>query len=306
MQIERNEIRVFVAVIEEGGFSRAAERLHLSQSAVSQTISNLEHKLGTGLLVRGRTTAPTEAGLRMLRFAQTVLHEEYTALQDIQQIKSGALSTLNLAMNSMVNRFHGRDLMLTFCRRNPLTRLKLDVAPSREIISGVDEDRWELGFGPFQHRMPGHFVARRYLEEERVLVVHRAHPEFEALIARPQKALAKIPLITSYLDDAARRPGFERLRDAFSSVWEVSHLDLRLALAEAGMGVTFVSDRLLAELDGFERIAGVDFATIHRDVGVYYKKHKPLSEGAKRFVAICEETFASGALSSGANTPPTP
>jgi DNA-binding transcriptional LysR family regulator len=292
VQIERNEIRAFVAVIEEGGFSRAAERLNLSQSAVSQTIANLEHKLGTALLARGRGAAPTEAGLRLLRFAQAMIQEERSTLEDIQQIKSGALSTLNLAMNSMVNRFHGRELMLTFCQRNPLTRLKLDVAPSREIISGVDEDRWELGFGPFQHKMPGHFDARAYLEEERVLVVHRAHPQFDQLVNHPDKALAKVPLITSYLDEAARRPGLERLRDAFSSVWEVSHLDLRLALAEAGMGVTFVSDRLLAELNGFERIRAVDFGTIHRKVGLYYKKHRPLSEGAKRFVAICEERFS--------------
>ena len=47
MQIERNELRCFHAVIEAGGFSRAAERLDLSQSAVSQAIANLEHRLGT-------------------------------------------------------------------------------------------------------------------------------------------------------------------------------------------------------------------------------------------------------------------
>jgi hypothetical protein len=54
MQVERHEIRVLSAVIEEGGFSRAAERLNVSQSAVSQAIANLEHKLNTALLVRGR------------------------------------------------------------------------------------------------------------------------------------------------------------------------------------------------------------------------------------------------------------
>jgi hypothetical protein len=53
MQIERNEIRCFHAVVEAGGFSRAAERLDLSQSAVSQAIANLEHRLGAMLLRRG-------------------------------------------------------------------------------------------------------------------------------------------------------------------------------------------------------------------------------------------------------------
>ena len=52
MQIERHEIRVFSAVVEEGTFSRAAERLNVSQSAVSQTIANLEHKLDAVLIER--------------------------------------------------------------------------------------------------------------------------------------------------------------------------------------------------------------------------------------------------------------
>ena len=155
MQIERNEIRVFSAVVEEGGFSRAAERLNVSQSAVSQTIANLEHKLNAPLLLRGRKPTLTEAGIRLHSYAQNVIHEEALALEDIQQIKTGALSTLNLAMSSVINRFHGTQLMLEFCERNPLTRLKLDVAPSREIVAGVDEGRWELGFGPFQQQMPG-------------------------------------------------------------------------------------------------------------------------------------------------------
>ena len=54
MQIERQEIRVFAAVVEQGGFGRAAETLDVSQSAVSQAIANLEHKLDSPLLLRGR------------------------------------------------------------------------------------------------------------------------------------------------------------------------------------------------------------------------------------------------------------
>jgi DNA-binding transcriptional LysR family regulator len=291
MQIERHEIRVLSAVIEEGGFSRAAERLNVSQSAVSQAIANLEHKLNTALLVRGRVPRLTEAGLRLFRFAQTMINEERNALDDISQIKSGALSTLNLAMNSLVNRFYATSLLLKFCERNPLTRLKLDVVPSREIVYGVDEDRWELGFGPFQHQMPGHFVVRGCFEEQRLLVAHRSHPRFDMLIKEPMKVLGEVTLITSYLDEATKRPGHERLRDLFASVWEVSHLELRLALLKAGKGVTFLSDRLLADQDGFVAIPNLEFGTIRRTVGVYYKKHKPLSEAAKRFLAIVESEF---------------
>ena len=56
MHMERNEIRVFNAVVEERGFSRAAERLNVSQSAVSQTIANLEHTRGMGAPQREQGT----------------------------------------------------------------------------------------------------------------------------------------------------------------------------------------------------------------------------------------------------------
>lgn len=293
MQIERNEIRVFSAVVEEGGFSRAAERLHISQSAVSQAVANLEHKLDTRLLLRDGRPRLTEAGKRLLSFAQSLIDEEQRALADIQRIRTGALSTLNLAMNSVVSRVYGRALMLEFCERNPLTRLKLDVAPSREIIYGVEEDRWELGFGPFQQHMPGDFVTTPFFTEQRLLVVHEAHPDFAALKGATGEELAAVTLLTSYLDDSIRRAGQEqRLRNQFASVWEVSNLELRLALAEAGKGVTYLSNRLLEQLTGFHPIEGLEISRFDRAVGLYYKRHRALSEGARRFIAICERHFA--------------
>ena len=291
MQIERHEIRVFSAVVEEGGFSRAAERLNVSQSAVSQTVANLEHKLDAQLLIRGGKPTLTEAGKRLFSFAQMVIKQELDALDDIAQIRTGSLSTLSLAMSSMFNRFYGKQLLLEFCERNPLTRLKLDVAPSRELIYGVDEDRWELGIGPFQTRMPGHFATRPFFQETRLLVVHENHPRFKALMQAPEEELKSVTLLTSYLDDATKRPGSERLRNQFASVWEVSHLELRLALGEAGKGVTYISDRLLADLGGYHPIGGLETSTIARVVGLFHKKHQALSEGAKRFIAICQNQF---------------
>ena len=100
-------------------------------------------------------------------------------------------------------------------------------------------------------------------------------------------------LLTSYLDDATRRPGQEqRLRNQFASVWEVSNLELRLALAEAGKGVTYLSNLLLDRLDGFHPIGGLEISRFEREVGLYYKRHRALSEGARRFIAICESHFA--------------
>jgi len=292
MHIERNEIRCFHAVIEAGGFSRAAERLELSQSAVSQAIANLEHRLGAVLLRRGNPPQLTEAGIRLLRYAETVLNEERETLADIAQIKSGALSTLSLALSAPVNARFGIDLLRAFSERNPLTRFKVVVAPSREIVHGVSDGRWELGFGPLQHTMPDYFAVHPCFSETRRLVVARDHPSRNALLRDPQATLRTLPLMTSYVDDLTRRPGGDRLRNAFASVWEISHMDLRLALVAEGKGVTYVSD-LVSDLPGeLVPIDGLPFSSIDRQVGVYHLRHQPLSQAGVRFLALCRERWS--------------
>jgi len=72
--MELRELSAFVAVVEEGGLSAAARRLHVSQPALSQTISGLERELRMKLLVRSSTgTRPTEAGVTLLAEARAVL-----------------------------------------------------------------------------------------------------------------------------------------------------------------------------------------------------------------------------------------
>ena len=291
MQIERNELRCFHAVIEAGGFSRAAERLDLSQSAVSQTIANLEHRLGTRLLRRGNPPQPTEAGIRLLRFAETTLNEEREALADIGQIKSGALSTLSLALSPSANSRIGVALLKEFCERNPLTRLKIVVAPSREIVHGVGEGRWELGFGPFHHTMPAHFALRPCFSENRRLMIARDHPARGALARDAVGTMRGLPLLTSFLDDSTRRPTGERLRDAFGSVWEVSHMELRLALVADGKGVTYVSDLVMSVPPQLVPVDGLPYSNIDRQVGAYHLKHQPLSQAGMRFLALCHERW---------------
>jgi DNA-binding transcriptional LysR family regulator len=291
MQIERHELRCFHAVIEAGGFSRAAERLDLSQSAVSQTIANLEHRLGASLLKRGTPPQPTEAGIRLLRFAEATLNEERETLADIGQIKSGALSTLSLALSPGVNARLGVTLLKEFCERNPLTRLKVVVAPSREIVHGVGEGRWELGFGPFHHNMPAHFALHPCFAEIRRLMIARDHPARPGLLRDSANALRELPLVTSYLDEMTRRPSGERLRDAFGSVWEVSHMELRLALVADGKGVTYVSDLLTQVPTQLVPVEGLPYSQIDRQVGAYHLKHQPLSQAGTRFLALCHEKW---------------
>lgn len=82
--MEIRELRAFVAVAEEGGMSAAARRLHVSQSALSQTIQSLERQLGAQLLVRDYAGArPTDTGKALLAEARALLDHHDRALAAI-------------------------------------------------------------------------------------------------------------------------------------------------------------------------------------------------------------------------------
>ena len=70
-------LRSFVSVVDAGGFTRASQRVHRTQAAVSQQIKRLEQSLGCPLFVRdgggGRRVTPTEAGERLLAYARRIL-----------------------------------------------------------------------------------------------------------------------------------------------------------------------------------------------------------------------------------------
>jgi DNA-binding transcriptional LysR family regulator len=80
--MELRELSAFVAVVEEGGMSAASRRLHVSQSALSQTVSALERELGVTLLERTSTgVRPTEAGTTLLAEARAVLARYHQAVR---------------------------------------------------------------------------------------------------------------------------------------------------------------------------------------------------------------------------------
>jgi DNA-binding transcriptional LysR family regulator len=97
--VELRELAAFVAVVEEGGLSAAARRLHVSQPALSQTVSGLERELRVKLLQRGSTgTRPTDAGVTLAGEARAVLARYEQALQVMARYSGGGGGILRLGI----------------------------------------------------------------------------------------------------------------------------------------------------------------------------------------------------------------
>ena len=293
MRFENSELRAFRAVIEEGGFRRAAESLHVSQSAVSQAVAGLEGKLGLTLIQRGKELRLTDAGRRLFDHAFEVLSSEQQTVEDIAQLRRGQRENLNIALSASINRFHAPELIVQYHRLYPRVRMKVVEMPARNIIYAVLAGTVELGFGPFQKDMQAFRVVPLY-SDSRHLVVSPGHPLFAAIMRGEQEALQQTALITSALDNPELRPSIQRLRDQFSTVWEVSSLLLRIHMVREGLGVTFMDRQVLREhpeCADFHIIDDVSFGTIDKQVGLYSRGDKPLSESAARFVTLCENRW---------------
>lgn len=290
MRLENSELRAFRAVIEEGGFKRGADALHISQSAVSQAVASLEGKLDTPLLIRGKELRLTDAGKRLFDHAVEVLLDEQQTLEDIAQLKQGITKTLSLALSASINRFYAPELISAYYRENPRTRMMIAELPARKIIYEVLSGSVELGLGPFQKDMQAFETVPLYTDT-RHLVVSPRHPDYEAMIRGDESALKLTPLITSVLDSPDMRPAIQRLRDQFSTVWEVTSLALRIHMVSEGMGVTFMDRKLLEDhpvAREFHIMDDVSFGRIHKQVGLYYRAGRQTSAAAAAFVALCE------------------
>src|SRR6185436_13488085 len=91
--MDTRQLAAFCAVVERRSFSQAAERLGVTQPAVSLQIRSLEKRLGRQLLDRsGRRVEPTEAGLRLYRGAQRLLVLEHQLLEDVVAGGEGELT----------------------------------------------------------------------------------------------------------------------------------------------------------------------------------------------------------------------
>ena len=290
MRLENSELRAFRAVIEEGGFKRAAESLHISQSAVSQAVASLESKLDAPLIIRGKELKLTAAGKRLFDHAVEVFRDEQQALEDILQLKEGKSETLSLAMSASINRFYGPELISAYYSLNPQSSMKVAEMPSRSIIYAVLSGNAELGLGPFQKHMPAFDTIALY-NDSRHLVVSPKHPDYQAMIAGDKTALKRTALIASALDNPDMRPSIQRIRDQFSTVWEVSSLSLRVNMVAQGMGVTFIDRKLLQEhplCHDFRIMDDVSFGRIDRQVGLYFRSGKNLSGSALQFITLCK------------------
>src|SRR5436190_9922179 len=150
--MDTRQLAAFCAVVERKSFSKAAERLGVTQPAVSLQIRALEKRLGTQLLDRsGRRVEPTEAGARLYRHAPRLLTLEEQLLGDGSE-ERGIAGRLDLGASTGPG---GSVVPLLLCelqREHPDLAVALTLADTQRVVELVAERELELGVVGFAPR----------------------------------------------------------------------------------------------------------------------------------------------------------
>ena len=141
MPIEANDLLLFARVVEEGSFSKAAERLEVPKSTLSRRISALETELGERLLLRTtRKLSVTDLGQNVLLHAQHVQEEVHAAMALTQHRQLEPQGRLKVSMPADFANHEMAELLANFMGKYPAVNLELDLSPRRVDLIGENFD----------------------------------------------------------------------------------------------------------------------------------------------------------------------
>jgi DNA-binding transcriptional LysR family regulator len=259
--MELRQLATFVAVAEEGSFTRASDRLHVVQSAVSAGVRNLERELGASLFDRSTHRVQlTDAGRALLPEARATLAAATAARDAVDAVRGGVRGTVLLGTMQAqgMRAIDVPGLLAAFRKDHPLVEVHIRHAGggSSEMAAQVRESRLDLAFVSLPvHELPG--VELTPLAREPIMVVAPAtHPLAErktvALAALAGEPLVEPPEgwgIRMAMDRAFAAAGVTR-----TTTYEINDTASLIEFVRHGLALTMLPASLVADRDGLRLI----------------------------------------------------
>ncbi|MCU0869322.1 MAG: LysR family transcriptional regulator [Burkholderiales bacterium] len=300
MSLTIRQIKYFVATAELGQVSQAAHHLNISQSAVTTAIQDLEATLGTALFQRTPTGMDlTESGRRFLNHAYTVLAAVDDALR-VAPAPDEIDGDLSVAATYTVIGYFLPHHLQRFAQLHPQIRVRLHEVTREQVEEGLIDQRHDLGVVLTSNVKNSELASETLMASARRLWVPARHPLLQQADVRLAD-VAREPYIMLTVDEAAQTT----LR-YWSRTPYLPDVRLRTASVEAvrsmvanGLGVAILSDLVYRpwSLEG-KRIETVMLKDVvpSMDVGLAWKKHRPLSAPMAAFREYFRQVYADAAF----------
>ncbi len=281
-------LRAFVTVAEAGSFSVAAERLFLTQPAVSKRIAGLESELDTRLFDRvGRTVTVTESGRALLPRAQRILIELEDSARAIANLSGKIHGTLRFGTSHHIGLHRLPPALQQFTQRNPQVRLDIRFMDSEAACQAVEQGELELGIVTLPPRPSASLTTRTVWPDPLGIVVSPDHP----LASRRRVKLSELaqhpailPAPSTYTRQIAEQ-AFRELGLTLNVALSTNYLETIKMLVSVGIGWSLLP---LTMLDALISKLPVQNITLQRSLGIVYHRERSLSNAASALIALLQ------------------
>jgi DNA-binding transcriptional LysR family regulator len=280
--MEIYQIIHLIAVVETGSFTKGADRVAVSQSAISASIAKLEAEFDVQLLDRQRSpVVPTDAGKRLLEAGRAILQICSTVKGELETIARPKLLRIGI-LQSLSSR-HVSKLLGSFRRANTHVAIEVCDGSNEQLVELLAERQLDAVLTILDDGA-SKFPSRVLFEEPYVLAVPEDHP----FAQRESVTLADLhdePFIV--------RTGRDRFKDASNAlvsrgvkirvVYKTSQIDRTLALVAAGVGLSFIPARLVTPAVKQVTVADMGF---FRTYGLLWRVER--ENDLKEFIKFAE------------------
>jgi LysR family cyn operon transcriptional activator len=294
--MEMKQLEYFLAVCEEMHFTRAADKVRISQPSLSQQIRNLEYEVGTPLFDRiGKKIALTEAGKILKHHSQNIFYElnqSKNAIDELHGLERGALSVGCLYT---VESYLISPAVIRFHKEYPNIRLSILGLPTSQIREGLLMNQLDLGILFLPPEDPELDSIPLFMEE--LCLIAPLEPAYEAWQdGIPMKQLAELPLvllpdnffIRQLLNDYSESLGF-----TIKPFLEMTTIEALVHMVESGMGCTVLPRSLMEHLQKDSvRVLPIINPSPTRRIGIVFRKEKYMCAATKRFIRELQENAA--------------
>lgn len=266
-----------MAVVDLGNLSRAADRVAISQPALTRSIKNLEDTLRVQLLERKpRGVVPTEAGLALYHHASVVLNACQQMTREVRELERGITGSVRLGIASMFSRHVVDDVVVSLANAHPRLALAITSGFYEDLIRSMSDGRLDLIFSNFPHvAVTSELRLEPLLRVRSPIVVGDRHP-----VAR-RKQVTRSDLIDHHWVIVDQPHAQDALQAAFAaeglpgplSLLRTSSLNLMIALVESGGFVSQIPEHLIEPQLARGRIRALPIAggTVERHAGLIYR-----------------------------------
>ncbi|SCG83119.1 LysR family transcriptional regulator [Proteiniborus sp. DW1] len=284
--LDFRQLETFIEVVNRKSFSKAAQKLYLTQPTVTSHIQNLENELGTFLLNRsGKSVSPTEAGELLYKYALNIINMRNMAQFDLGAHKGKVQGHLEISSSSIPRHYVLPPLLKQFTDKYPDVTFTLSDFDSKKVVEGLLDGVTD--FGIIGAKFPSPQLEYIELMEDKMYVVTpntKDYPweeyselDMDFLLEKKIILREKGSGTRELLENKLKEQGLDL--DTFNILAYIEDIETIKKFIELGIGISFISERAIKrEMDlGILKPYNIKGLDLRRQFYFVYHKKRQLS-----------------------------